>query len=239
MKLPLTVGDIMTRDVTTTTPEASIREAVHLMLERRISGLPVLGRTGMLLGILTEGDMLRRVELGTASRDASWLDFFRSPTRPARDYVATHSRVVGDIMTRVVVTADEAAPLSEVVGIMQTRRVRRVPVLSGSQLVGILSRADLLRTLADTFADVLGEPAPSDAAIRNRILAEFGQYPWAAHSGIRVTVDAGQVELNGVIFEEAQRLAIRVAAQNVPGVVAVHDHLEWGEKNPSMVYGFP
>ena len=114
----------MTRDVATTTTDCALRSAIGLMLERKISGLPVVNHAGSIVGILTEGDLLRRVELDTNVRGASWLDFFRSPSRPARDYVATHSRVVGDIMTTTVLRVDEAAPLSEVVGIMQAKHVK-------------------------------------------------------------------------------------------------------------------
>lgn len=239
MNSPLTAGDIMTRDVATTTADGELQAAIRLMLDRRVSGLPVVDTTGTIVGILTEGDLLRRVELDTGERHASWLDFFRSPSRPARDYVATHSRVVGDVMTRLVLTVDEAAPLSEVVSVMQGKHVKRVPVLAGSVLVGMVSRSDLLRALAETFASSKGEPAPSDAMIRDDVLAEFSHQPWTSGGGIKVRVAAGEVDLEGVIFDEGQRTAIRVAAQNVRGVTLVRDHLVWSDPNAGMIYGVP
>jgi len=239
MKSPLTAGDIMTRDVATTTADGALHAAVRLMLERKVSGLPVMDHAGAIIGILTEGDLLRRVELDTSTRVASWLDFFRSPGRPARDYIATHSRVVGDIMTKTVLTVDEAAPLSEVVGIMQSKHVKRVPVLAGGSLVGMVSRSDFLRALAESFAESTGAPIPTDATIREGVLAEFRLQPWTQGGGIKVRVEAGEVDLEGVILEEAQRGAIRVAVQNVPGVTLVRDHLIWIEPNSGLTYGMP
>lgn len=236
MNSPLTAGDIMTRTVATVTADGTLPAAIRLMLERKVSGLPVVDRAGRIVGILTEGDLLRRVELDTSERHASWLDFFRSPSRPANDYVATHSRVVGDIMTTTVLTVDEAAPLSEVVSVMQGKHVKRVPVLASGSLVGMVSRADLLNALADCFADAGDQPAPSDATIREGVLAEFSRQPWTSGGGIKVSVQAGEVDLEGVIFEEAQRSAIRVAAQNVRGVTMVHDHLVWVEPSSGLSY---
>ena len=236
MNSPLTAGDIMTRDVATTSADGRLQAAIRLMLDRKVSGLPVVDRAGAIIGILTQGDLLRRVELNTNERHASWLDFFRSPSRPAKDYVATHSRVVGDIMTTTVLTVDEAAPLSEVVSVMQGKHVKRVPVVASGSLVGMVSRADLLRALADCFDDKGDQPAPSDVAIREGVLAEFSRQDWTSGGGIKVSVENGEVELEGVIFEEAQRKAIRVAAQNVRGVTVVHDHLVWVEANSGMIH---
>jgi CBS domain-containing protein len=236
MNSPLTAGDIMTRTVATTGPNASLPTAIQLMLERHVSGLPVLNGAGKIVGILTEGDLLRRVELGTNSPRTSWLDFFRDPGRAAHDYVETHSRVVGDIMTEAVVSVDEAAPLSEVVAVMQGKHVKRVPVLAGTTLVGMVSRVDLLRALAGSFAETAGEPA-SDTTIRAEVLAEFARQPWAARDGLTVTVAHGVVDLGGVIFHEEERTAMRVAAQNIKGVTNVVDHLVWIEPNSGMMFG--
>ena len=236
MNSPLTAGDIMSANIATTTSDTSLAAAVKLMLDRRVSGLPVLDEAGVLVGILTEGDLLRRVELGTDTHKANWLDFFRSEARLANDYVETHSRVVGDIMTPTVVTVDEAAPLSEVVAVMQGRHVKRVPVMAASRLVGMVSRVDLLRALARSFADAPSETTPDDAGIRAEILAEFGRQSWGPGGGISVVVSGGVVDLGGVIFREAQRGAMRVAAENVAGVTSVHDHMVWVEPNSGMTF---
>ena len=236
MNSPLTAGDIMSGNVASTTPATALPAAIKLMLDRHVSGLPVLDGAGVIVGILTEGDLLRRVELGTDSHPASWLDFFRSTTRLAHDYVETHSRVVGDVMTPAVVTVDEAAPLSEVVRVMQGKHVKRVPVMAGAALVGMIGRVDLLRALAKTFTEETADAAPSDAGIRAGILAEFGRQSWAPGGGISVAVTDGVVDLGGVIFRESERDAMRVAAQNIAGVTSVRDHMVWVEPNSGMTF---
>ena len=235
MHSPLTAGDIMSRNVVTTQPDAPLQAVIGTMLERHISGVPVVDAAGRMVGILTEGDLLRRVELGTGRDRAKWLDFLRGPTRTARDYVATHSRVVGDIMTDTVVSVDEAAPLAEVVSVMQAKRVKRLPVLAGTVLVGMVSRLDLLRALAQSF-ETAPDAAPSDAVIRAEVLAEFGRQSWGP-GGISVSVADGVVDLDGAILCEEDRIAMRVAAQNIPGVRNVHDHLIWVEPNSGMAVG--
>lgn len=227
----LTAGDVMTRDVATVLADSSLHAAIRLMLDRHVSGVPVMDDAGMLVGIVTEGDLLRRVELGTEEHRSAWRLFLRGPDRQAADYVTTHSRVVSDIMTATVLTVDVAAPLAEVVSLMLDKHVKRVPVLSGHQLAGIVSRSDLLRQLAESL------PRPtagqSDAAIHHDILAEFRRQSWALE-GIRVVVACGIVSLDGIIFEISQRAAIRVAVENVPGVTAVHDHMTWVEPYSGM-----
>jgi CBS domain-containing protein len=237
MNSPLTAGDIMTRTVATTGPNVSLPAAIRLMLERHVSGLPVLDDAGAIVGILTEGDLLRRVELGTNSPRSGWLDFFRGPARAAHDYVETHSRIVGDIMSEAVVTVDEGAPLSEVVSVMQGKHVKRIPVMAGAMLVGMVSRVDLLRALAGSFDEAAGDTAASDATIRAGVLAEFGRQSWAARDGVCVTVAHGVVDLDGVIFHEEERSAMRVAAQNIRGVTGVRDHMVWVEPNSGMTFG--
>lgn len=237
MNSPLTAGDIMTRSLVTATETTLIPAAIKLMLERHVSGLPVVDSAGGIVGIFTEGDLLRRVELGTNAHVSSWLDIFRSSTRLAHDYVETHSRVVGDIMTQAVVTVDEAAPLSEVVRVMQGKHVKRVPVLAGSILVGMVSRVDLLRALADSFSEGTKSPPPSDDTIKTGILAEFRRQSWAPIEGISVDVKDGVVDLGGVILCEEDRVAMRVAAQNTAGVTRVHDHLIWIEPNSGVMIG--
>ena len=231
MTVPLTAGAVMTRDVVTVIAGSPLPAAIRLMLDRHVSGLPVLDDAGMLVGILTEGDLLRRVELGTEEHRSGWRAFILGPDRQASDYVATHSRLVQDVMTKTVLTVDAATPLADVVGIMQDKRVKRVPVVSGHALVGIVSRSDLLRQLAASFpAAVEGR---SDATIHDDILAEFRRQSWAL-DGMKVVVAGGVVDLEGIIFEVSQRAAIRVAVENVPGVTAVHDHTTWVEPYSGM-----
>ncbi len=221
-------SDVMTRNFLSISPDTSVAEAIRLMLDNRISGLPVIDAAGRLVGILTEGDLLRRGETGTERHRPRWLEILMGPGRLAGEYVRTHGRRVEEIMTRDLVTVTPETSLDEVVGLMERRRIKRVPVLDGDVPVGIVSRADLLRVLARTFEE---EPPATggDDEIRERILAELAKVSWVPRDGLAITVANGVVDLDGVILDEKERQALRVAAENVPGVKAVEDHLVWVE----------
>ncbi len=223
---PIVASDIMTRDVATVTADTTLPAAIGLMLQRGVSGVPVLDGVGTLAGILTEGDLLRRVELGTEVQRSRWLQFLLGPRRAADEFVETHSKVVGDVMTTVVLTVDADAPISEVVTVMLAKHVKRVPVMMGHTLVGVVSRSDLLRALADTFT-VGAMDGADDAMVREGVLAALGRQSWGSRGGIAVTVVDGVVDLGGVIFEESERAAVRVTVQNVPGVTTVRDHMRF------------
>jgi CBS domain-containing protein len=224
------VKDIMTSPVLSVESESPISQAIQLMLERRISGLPVLDGQGRLVGIVTEGDFLRRTETGTQRRRSRWLEFLIGPGRLADEYTRSHGRKVIDVMTPDPVTLDEQTSLEEVVRIMEKRRVKRLPVVRGQKLVGIVSRANLLHALAGAASDI--KPVTtSDEAIREQLLTELGRQSWAPSALINAIVKQGVVELWGTITDERERQAIIVAAENVPGVKGVRDHLVWIEPN--------
>jgi CBS domain-containing protein len=218
----------MTRNVITAARGLPIAEAIRLMLDNHVSGLPVLEDNGKLAGILTEGDLLHRSETGTERHRPRWLEMLIGPGRLAGEYVRTHGRKVEELMTTHVTSVTGDTSLEEVVELMERRRIKRVPVLDRDRLVGIISRADLLRVLTRALDE---QPAPTtgDADIRERILTELAKASWVPRDGLEITVTDGVVELNGVILEEKEREAIRVAAENVPGVRAVEDHLVWIE----------
>jgi CBS domain-containing protein len=218
----------MTRSVLSVRPNATVVEAIRMMLDNRISGLPVIDDSGRLVGILTEGDLLRRGETGTERHRPRWLEILMGPGRLAEEYVRTHGRKIGELMTRDPVSVAPGTPLKEIVELMERRRIKRVPVLDGEVTVGILSRADLLRGLAGALEAAPAAPS-SDEEIRERILAELARTAWVPRDGIAITVENGIVDLNGVILDEHERAALRVAAENVPGVKAVEDHLVWVE----------
>jgi CBS domain-containing protein len=222
-------SEVMSRQVVSIGPDAPIRDAIRLMLDHRISGLPVVDGVGKLVGILTEGDLLRRFETGTERQHRRWLEFFLGPRRLAEDYVKTHGRRVEEIMTRETVSIGPDTPVGELVEVMESRRIKRLPVLDGDALVGIVSRADLMLAVARVLDRAEALPSDDDA-IRERVLAELRRAGgWAPHSSMSVTVKDGVVELNGAIFEEKERSALRVAAENVPGVRSVEDRLVWVE----------
>ncbi|MGH7031545.1 MAG: CBS domain-containing protein [Stellaceae bacterium] len=221
-------SDVMTRDIVSIAPGAPIREAIGLMLGRNVSGLPVVDGAGKLVGILTEGDLLRRSEIATERHRWHWLEFVMGPGRMAGEYVKTHGRLVEELMSREVVAAGGDTPLGEIVALMERRRIKRVPVIDGGALVGIVSRADLLAALARAL-DAQQVPAGDDEEIRRRVLAELAKANWAPRAGLAITVVDGVVGLDGVIFDEHERAALRVAAENVPGVKGVLDRLAWVE----------
>lgn len=230
-------ADVMTRRVVTVHPDASVTDAIHLMLQDEVSGLPVVDRSGDLVGIVTEGDFLRRAELGTERRRRRWVEALIGPNSLADEYVHTHARKVGDVMCADVVTVGPGAPLDEVVATMERHRIKRIPVVEGGKIVGIISRANLLRALASMTArrSVPARSIASDTAIRDRILGELDDQVWASATSVTVVVWDGAVHFWGTITDDTQRRALRVLAETVPGVTEVRDHLVCVEPMPSFV----
>jgi CBS domain-containing protein len=231
-------SDVMTRNVISVPPDATVAEAVELMLERGISGLLVVDAAGTLAGIVTEGDLLRRDELGTERRRSWWLRLIASPGRQAADFTRTHGRRVADVMTRDVVSVDIGAALEEIVALMEEHRIKRVPVLEGDRVVGVVSRADLLRALS-VAAREHGAVAADDGSIRARILEAMERAPWAPRTTLNVTVVNGVVDLWGTIGNDHERRAIGVIAENTPGVKKVIDHLVFVEAYTGTVIEAP
>ncbi len=222
------VSDIMTPTVVSVLPSARIGDAIRLMLNSRISGLPVIDAAGRLVGIFTEGDLLRRAETGTTRQRGRWLQLLLSPGRLADEYVHTHGRRVDEVMTCDVVTTTEATSLDTVVQLMERHGIKRLPVVRDDKVVGIVSRANLLHALV-ALRDTPARNDTGDALIRQRILDEIQREPWGPRYTINVVVHDGRVDLWGSLFEERERQALRVLAENVPGVREVHDHMVWIE----------
>jgi CBS domain-containing protein len=230
-------ADVMTRQVVTVRPNATIEEAARLMLKHRISGLPVTDE-GAVLGILTEGDLLRRAETGTGKHHTRWIALFLGPGRLAQEYVRAHARRVSEVMTDRVFSGTPETPLSEIVALMEAKHVKRLPVVEEGRLVGILSRADIMAALVDLLSERPAGTA-SDAEIRGQILSEIDLQPWGPRGSVEVSVTDGIVALNGTITDERARAALRVAAENVPGVRAVRDHLVWVDSVSGIVIPRP
>ena len=227
-------ADVMSPNVISVPPDAPVLEAVRLMLQHKVSGLPVVDAAGRLVGVVTEGDFLRRAETGTEKRRPRWLEFLVGPGRVAEEYSHTHGRKVEEVMTYSPVTVTEDTPLSDIVQLMERRRIKRVPVMRGNQLMGIVSRANLVRALA-SLAREAQPPAGSDSSIRDQILALLKKQTWAPIASVDVTVRNGVVDLWGTIFDERERKALIVAAENVNGVKQVNDHLVWVEPVSGLV----
>ena len=229
--------DIMTQKVATTRPDSNLTDAIAIMLEHHVSGLPVVDDGGQLVGVLTEDDLLRRTETGTEQTHHRWWRFVMGSGHLAAEYVRTHSRFVADLMTREPISAGEDTPLDELVALMERHRIKRLPILRDGALVGIVSRADLIRLLARLLATPTDDKVPSDSDIREKIAAELVKQNWTPDGGIKVEVDRGNVVLTGVIFDERDRPALRVAAQNVAGVQSVRDELTWVDATSGMAMG--
>jgi CBS domain-containing protein len=214
--------DVMTRPVVTVLPEAPLREVAALMLERRISGVPVVDRAGRVLGVVSEGDFLRRPEIESDAPSPRWLRFFTSPEDEARDFIKTHGLIAADVMSAPAVTVGADAPLATVARLMSGKGVKRLPVLEDDRLVGIVTRADVLRAVYE-------HPAPaheaSDEEIRAAVAAVLENSGWAAGAIVQVHVAKGIVELHGSIDSAAQREALLLAVRSLPGVRGVEARL--------------
>jgi CBS domain-containing protein len=216
---------IMTPRVTTVRADTPIAQAAELMLRKRISGLPVVDSAGKLVGIVSEGDFLRRGEIETRRRRSAWLEFFVGPGKLASEFVREVGRTVGDVMTPDPVTISEEATLEEIVQLMEQKGVKRVPVLRGQEVIGIVTRANLLQAVANLARGASG-PSAGDDDIRSAILSGMEKQPWCP-MGLNVVVRDGIADLSGIITDDRQRDAAKVFAKNVAGVKAVHDHLCW------------
>jgi CBS domain-containing protein len=221
------VQAIMTSSPITVIASSSVADAAKLMLDHRISGLPVVDANGALVGIVSEGDFLRRGELDT-ERKRSWLlEWLTSPGKIADEYVRAHGRRVEEVMTSPVTVIAPTASISDAVRLMERQDIKRLPVVANGRLVGIVARSDLLRALSQALPTV---PVSSgDAQIQAAIDAELAKQSWSRNGFIHCRVASGIAELTGTIFDERERLAAKVAVENVPGVVAVKDQLVWVE----------
>ncbi|MGE0806685.1 MAG: CBS domain-containing protein [Burkholderiaceae bacterium] len=220
--------DIMTAPVLTVSPGTELAEVVAMLLEYRIGGVPVID-DGQLLGVVDEGDLVRRCEIGTEVRPEgrSWWRRWVRPDPAPLEYVHSHGRYARDVMNGHVICAAADASLAELADMFEDRRIRRVPVLRGGKLVGVVTRADLVRALARgvTVARPVrhGTARMDDASIRSRLLAELSAQPWWAKGWSEVDVEHGIVRYLGVFRGEAERRAAQVAAENVPGVRGIDD----------------
>ena len=220
----MTAAEMMTSPVVTIGPEATVRDAAWMMLTNRISAVPVLDRQNRLVGILSEGDLLRRTETGTERRRSWWGTFGVGSEELAAEFVKSHGRKVSDVMSRDVITAGEDTPAAEVARLMETHGIKRVPIVADGKLVGIVSRADFLIALTGVQQ---GAPAADgdDAALRAAIISRLGRKPWVQPSIINVAVQGGEVELTGFSDSDTQRRAIRIVVETTPGVRSVKDNL--------------
>jgi CBS-domain-containing membrane protein len=215
--------DVMVAPVITASPNASVKSVAETFVRRQISALPVVDEKGKLVGIISEGDLLHRAEAGTEKQRPWWLRAFIGPDTLADEYVKAHARKVSDAMTRQVVTASPETPLHEVAALLERHSIKRVPIVENGQLVGIVSRANLVQAVASAGKAL--EIPLSDSTIRAKLLEHLKGQDWAHTSLLNVTVNGGVVDLWGIVTSASERKAIRVAAEATPGVRAVNDNL--------------
>jgi len=217
-------SDIMTTNVITVRPNASVFEAATLLTEHHISGIPVVADDGAVIGILSESDLLHRVETGTGKPQRSWFgEFLHSTRKLAGEYLKENAVKVGDIMTANVVSVTPATELSEIADLLERLHIKRVPVIDQGKLVGIVSRANLIRALASAVQPTESGLA-SDEAIQRDVLHALDGHRWAM-SAENVIVKEGVVHFWGTVNSEEERKAILVTAERVAGVKGVEDHL--------------
>lgn len=216
--------DIMTTSVVTVTPETNIRDIAKVLLERRISAVPVVDSRNRVVGVVSEGDLLHRVENHTERHRSWWLELVASAEAMAGEYVKSHGLMAKDVMTWPVISTTPDASLAELATLLDRYNIKRVPVLHNDALVGIVSRADLLRGLIGMRQEAATDGA-DDARIRETLMRRLEAEPWANTASMNIVLTNGVAELWGFVGSEAEREAFRVAAQSTPGVRAVEDHL--------------
>lgn len=217
-------ADVMGVNVMTAKPDWSVQQVAMVMLEKGISGLPVVDKDGRLVGIVSEGDLMRRADCGTGHRHSWWLRMLMGRDGQAREYVREHGRKVEDVMTREVVTAKPSASLGQIADLLERNKIKRVPIVENDKLVGVVSRANVVQAVASCLRSD-NATNQADATLRETILTKFKREPWAQTCLVNVTVSQGTADLWGIAESDAQKEAFRVAAEATPGVKTVNDNL--------------
>jgi CBS domain-containing protein len=216
--------EVMTRDVVTVGPDATVGEIAALLVRHRISGVPVVSGDQQLIGIVTQTDLAHRSETGTEKRRKWWLEVFADPDVKAREYVKSHGLRARDIMTRFVVSVPQNESLGEVADVLDSHRIRQVPVVSKGRIVGMISRADIVRKLAETKA-AASDARLDNGALQKAIWDQIKAQPWLRSALVNLSVQDGVVELWGAVDSSEQRQALRVLVEGVNGVRRVEDHV--------------
>lgn len=214
--------DVMTTDVLTVAPDTNVRTIAQSLLDRGISAVPVVDQQGRVMGIVSEGDLMRRTEAGTERHRSWWLGLLASPADKARDFAKSHGLTAKDVMTQPVVTVTEDASLAEIATLLERHRIKRVPVVRDGAIVGIVSRANLLYGLVAKEAAPV--TTPDDATIRQRVIDRVKE-AGIDEGYINVVVAGGVVHLWGLLDSQVEKEAVRIAAETTPGVRAVENNL--------------
>jgi CBS domain-containing protein len=217
--------DVMTSPPITVAPDTPVLEIAALLVERRISAVPVVDASGRAVGIVSEGDLLRRCEIGTERQRSQWLELLLDRSVQAADFSKAYGLFARDVMTREVISVSPDTDLGEIARILEQRRIKRVPVVDNGVPVGIVSRANLLRGLVASARDTAASGGGSDLDLRTALENRLRGEPWIDLSRLNIVVSDGVVHLWGIVRSEEQRRALRIAAESMAGVRAVEDHL--------------
>jgi len=224
--------DVMVSPVVTVDENSAVRDLAKLLIANRISAVPVVNSAGDIVGIVSEADLMHRSEVGTERASSWWLALISGERALAAEYVQSYALQVKDVMTTDVQTVHPDTPLVEIADLFEEKHIKRVPVVNDAgELVGIVSRSNIVQAIASVRPNL--EISLPDTAIRERLITELKKQSWSHVHKLNVTVTNGVVDLWGFAQSEKERQAIRVAAESIPGVVAVNDHLM---REPVFVY---
>ena len=219
----MNASDIMVTDVITTTRDGDVQDVAKLLLANRISAVPVVDAAGKLVGMVSEGDLLRRGEAGTGHERAWWLRLLMDRDILAAEYLKEHSRKIADVMTRDVVVAHPETSVADIATLLERHRIKRVPIVRDGKLVGVVSRANLIQALA-TYRGTPPQPV-ADTELREKLVAFLKSEAWVRPSMVNVTVTDGTVDLWGIVNSSLQKQALRVAVETTRGVKAINDNI--------------
>jgi CBS domain-containing protein len=214
--------DVMSRDVVTVRPGDDIADAVKLLAEHDVSALPVVDDSGMVVGVISEADLMRREEIDTGKHRPWWLEAVTPGVTLAKEFAKEHGRKVDEIMSDTVVSASEETTLGEIATLLEKHRIKRVPILHDGKLVGIVSRSNLIQALASSHVQAGGD-APGDRNIRLELLDRLGNQAWTDFGSRNVIVRDGVVHLWGLVGSEEEHKALVALAERVPGVKGLSD----------------
>jgi CBS domain-containing protein len=218
-------SDVMVTDVITVKPNSNVQDVAKLLLANRISAVPVIDDAGKLVGMVSEGDLLRRSEADTGHERAWWLRLLMGRENLAAEYLREHSRKVADVMTRGIISAEPDTSVADIATLLERHRIKRVPIVRNGNVVGIVSRANLIQALA-TFRKKLTSSQPvADAELREKIALRLKSEPWLRPFLVNVTVTDGAIDLGGLVDSLVEKKALHVAVENTPGVKAVNDNV--------------
>ena len=217
-------ADVMATNVITVRLDTPVATIAEVLLANRISAVPVVNDKNVLVGIVSEGDLIHRVEAGTERHRSWWLELLTGKETLAHEFVMSHARKAADVMTRPVISVQPDTLLGDIASLLEKHRIKRVPVASNGKIVGIVSRANLIQALV-SLNRAKTEASVDDLTLHGNILEQLRSKPWVDPSTISILVNNGSVELWGIVDSETEKNAIRVAVEVTPGVRQVANKL--------------